>query len=212
MTSSAISMAGDRPAGTLERRSALAGVLRPGRIGFSEGEPGIVVSEPPAAALVHVHAYRGDDQVGALLAGVFELTAEPVPGRVMGDGPVWALKLSTLDWLVGSDSNPRDLSRSLQTDLADRASVTEVSHARTLIRIQGPRVRSVLAQGISLDLHDQVFPPGAFAQTRCGHLAVLLLRGRSNDHWDLMVHSSYAVSLWEWVLAAGASVGVEIRV
>jgi len=204
-------MAGGHLVRMLERRSALAGVFRPGRIGSSDGEPGIVVSEAPVTALVHVHAYRDDEEVASLLAGVLQLNGEPALGRVMGNGPVSVLKLSTLDWWVMSDSSPIELSQSLQTGLADRASVTEIAHARTLIRIQGPRARSVLTQGISLDLHDQAFPPGAFAQTRCGHLAVLLLRSGSGDHWDLMVHSSYAVSFWEWLLAAGASVGIEVR-
>jgi heterotetrameric sarcosine oxidase gamma subunit len=161
--------------------------------------------------VLHVHAYRDPEGVGSRLVRALALTGEATSGRVLDGGSRALLKLSTLDWLVRAEAAWPDLCRSLRTELSDLASVTELSNARTVIRVQGPHAVSVLAQGVSLDLSDLAFPPGGFAQTRCGPFAVLLSRDRSGDRWDLMVHRSYAVSLWEWLLNAGASVGVQVQ-
>ena len=82
-------------------------------------------------------------------------------------------------------------------------------HPRRAGEIKGRAARDVIAQGTSIDLHPGVFGAHACVQTRCGHIGVTLTRLAGDDAYELMCYRGYAVSLWEWLLAAGRSVGVE---
>jgi len=81
---------------------------------------------------------------------------------------------------------------------AEEAAVTDLSHARTAVRLSGPAARPLLERGISLDLDPAALPPGAAVQTLCAHFDVTLLR-RDLMVFDLYVPASYGEAFRAWL-------------
>lgn len=109
------------------------------------------------------------------------------------------------EWLVTSPfRSPAALEADLRAALGTGCgAVVDVSAQRTALRLRGDRVRDVLATGCSLDLHPRVFGPGAAAQTVLGQAGVVLLAlDGTGTHFQLVVRSSFARYLADWLLDA----------
>ena len=79
----------------------------------------------------------------------------------------------------------------------------DVSGQRTTLRLSGPHSRDVLAKGCSLDLHPQAFGTGTAAETMLGQTGVILLAvNGSGDDYRILVRSSFARYLADWLLDA----------
>ena len=113
------------------------------------------------------------------------------------------------EFLVLAPADPTDvLASDLETDLrralADEdGAVVDVSAHRTTIELSGDRVLDVLAKGCSLDLHPSVFTVGRCEQVLLGLAPVLLLaRGGDGPAYLLLVRSSFATYVADWLLDA----------
>ncbi|NNH23519.1 sarcosine oxidase subunit gamma [Pseudokineococcus marinus] len=119
------------------------------------------------------------------------------PGTVVWLGPD--------EWLVLSDEpRPEALEQRLRAALAPLGgSAVDVSAHRVSLRLTGPHARDVLAAGCSIDTHPSVFGAGAVAQTLLGQAGVVLLsRSDAGDEYELLVRSSFARYLADWLLDA----------
>ncbi|MBS1265519.1 MAG: hypothetical protein MAG471_01364 [Acidimicrobiaceae bacterium] len=79
------------------------------------------------------------------------------------------------------------------------ASVTDVSHGMTRLRVCGPHSEAVLTSGISLDLDQSAFEVGAAAATAFRSIFVLLHRTGAAA-FDVYTPRSTVSSLWEWLV------------
>lgn len=197
------------PNSMLERRSALAGVYRAGRHGHAQGDPGVRMRECRGLAIVQVAAFTHDTALAAELASRAGVGAVPGAGHVVGDDARSIRPAGPRTWMVVYGPNGGAMP-GLAAAFAGRAAVTDLSHARTVIALEGRAARDVLAQGCSIDLHPARFAPRSCVQTRIGHIGVTLTRLPGDDAFELMAYRGYAVSLWEWLMAAGRSAGVEV--
>ena len=77
--------------------------------------------------------------------------------------------------------------------LGEIAYYTDQSDSWAMLRISGPRARSILERVCPLDLHQDVFAVGAVARTMMEHLAVIILR-TDKDAFLLMSPRSSASS------------------
>jgi sarcosine oxidase subunit gamma len=119
-------------------------------------------------------------------------------GRVIWLGPD--------EWLVTSPSrSPQELAAELAGAVGGAGSVVDVSAQRTTLHVAGEHVRDLLATGCALDLHPRAFPPGAAAQTLLGLTGVVLLA--LDDGYEVLVRSSYARYLADWLLDAATEFG-----
>ncbi len=55
-----------------------------------------------------------------------------------------------------------------------RLGAVEVTDARLVLELRGPRARDLLAVGTSVDLHECAFPPGSAVRTRFGRVTALI--------------------------------------
>jgi heterotetrameric sarcosine oxidase gamma subunit len=110
-------------------------------------------------------------------------------GTLLRLGPDWHL-------LVGDPGEPLE---PLPRD--GHSCVVDVSAARTVLQLAGPRARDVLAHGCSLDLHPGVFVVGACAQTNLAKAQVVLHRP-GPDRYHVFVRASFADYLARWLLDA----------
>ena len=84
-------------------------------------------------------------------------------------------------------------------------SATDVSAQRIAVRLKGARARDLLARGCSIDLHPRVFGGGRSAQTTLGLAGVVLLAlTDTGDDYLILVRSSFAGYLADWLLDAAA--------
>lgn len=131
------------------------------------------------------------------------LPLEPCTSVRTGDLAV--LWLGPDQWLVvGPPGAQEDLEARLRKAAGEaHVSVTDVSAQRTTLLVSGPRARDLLAHGCSLDLHPEVFGPGACARTALARAQVVLVaREQTRAGFWVLVHSSFAGYLTDWLLDA----------
>ncbi|MCB2101454.1 MAG: hypothetical protein KDE22_11325 [Rhodobacterales bacterium] len=184
------------------RASALATVSRPG-VG---PDCGVRLSERPADALVQVAvpaAARAAvaDALGHALPD--PLTAIDIPGK-----STRLLWVSADQWWVEARDGtaPADLAARLA---AAGARPTDQTQARVVVHLAGEHTRDLLAKGWALDLHPRAFPAGACAQSSLAAVSVMLA-AVGGGAYDLYIPRSFAQSLWDWLLDAGAEFGVGV--
>ena len=88
-------------------------------------------------------------------------------------------------------------------------SVTSLSHSRVRVVITGSGIPDLLSKGISVDLDPTQFGVGQFVQTALEHIGILLHR-RGDDQYELYLPSTFARTLWEWLLDAAMADGYHL--
>ena len=122
-------------------------------------------------------------------------------GAIGGDGSIEMLSIGPDIWLAVSDRGPDEVRAAIGA-AAPRAACTDLTHARVVLRVEGPDARSRLARGCPMDL-DTVEPGGA-AATMLAHFEVVIRRGREPDAFEVFVSRSVARSAREWLHGHGA--------
>ena len=117
------------------------------------------------------------------------------------DGSIEMLSIGPDIWLAVSDRAPDEV-RAAVGAVAARAACADLTHARVVLRVEGPDARSRLARGCPMDL-DTVEPGGA-AATMLAHFEVVIRRGREPDAFEVFVSRSVARSAREWLRGPGA--------
>jgi sarcosine oxidase subunit gamma len=173
------------------------------------GLPGAVLEEQRPAAMVQVNGAPQDSRLPMALGYLaLESTPEPLrasPGKggtLLWNGPgqwlavSWSTPVS--DFLIG-------LRRALEPF---GATVTDLSHARSVIRIAGPKAREVMLKGCPLDL--ERFEVNDCASSLLAHLNVHI-HCIGDQTFDLYVFRSFGLAMWEWLVDAALEYGVEMR-
>jgi sarcosine oxidase subunit gamma len=192
------------------RESAVRPRIKPGRYGAAMDElPGVVLQERRPSAMVQINGAPDEDSFAQAL-GFVGLDASPRPRRACPG------KAATLLWngpgrwqALSMDAPPARLVNDLRDALKDGdATVTDLSHARSVVRITGPRACEVLLQGCPLDLES--YGENDCAASLLGHLNVQL-HGLGDGGFDVYVLRSFGVALWEWLYDASLEYGLEVR-
>lgn len=103
--------------------------------------------------------------------------------------------------------NPLQVLR--KTVTSDIGSVTDLSHARCRIRIEGARCQAMLNKLFALDLRPAEFPVGEVRLTGTHHVPCLLHR-LGADSFDMLVFSTYAYDQLHTVVDAALEYGVGV--
>lgn len=193
---------------SLVRRSALTGVLVPGDFGATPfNGPGIVLSERGPLSIVQIEA-GAEDPIGA--AGkALGVAPSNVPNAAAGTGRPRVLGTGTGRWLV-TEPGSRDLEAHLRAALPESTAVTGLSHARVCLRLSGREARTLLAKGCAIDVHPGAFLPDTSRMTSLYHSAVLIDCRSAEPVYDIYVHRSYAVHLFEMLLDGALEFGCRI--
>lgn len=191
-----------------DARSAIAEALTPGAFGRDQANPGVTLAERRGLYLAQVAAFAGPSVRNALQA-VLGLTLDERPNRASGMGDTQALWMGPDRWLIVAPAGRSPKAALAQTLGADQAAVTELDHGRTVIRVNGPKARSVLAKGCLLDLHPKSFAQGQTAQTALFHVNVLI-HAFAADGFDVYVPRSYGQSFWEALTDAAGEFGCRV--
>ena len=77
-----------------------------------------------------------------------------------------AFQVAPRRWWLVAPADGGEPNAALAAALAGRAALTDLSHARTVLRLAGPASRSTLAKLCRIDLHPRASRPGAPCRPR----------------------------------------------
>jgi heterotetrameric sarcosine oxidase gamma subunit len=193
--------------------SAIADLVRPHRLG-PESKAGIRLIERAGVAIWQVAAWRLADipAVRSALRKSLRVTLPEQPNGAAGAGGPTAIWIAPRRlWLVAAAQDAAGLA-GLPDLLAGRAAVTDLSHARVVLRLSGPEARTALAKLCQIDLHPKAFGSGRTAQTPLGQVPVLIHCVDEAPTFDLYLPRSLAQSATEMLTDAAAEFGLEVGI
>lgn len=113
------------------------------------------------------------------------------------------------EWLLHTPEGEEEAVKvALNDALADkRAAVVDVSDYYTVIRVEGPQARDLLAKGCPLDLHPSKFGPGDCAGSLFIKALIHLIQTDETPAYTLQVRWSVADYLWRNLVRAAEEWG-----
>ena len=175
------------------------------------GAPGVIIAERTGVSLCQVLARKGAQT--RLAARAIEAFGSALPSTPRHSGPapisfVWAGPRNGWRRRAAAD---QALSASLTGSLAGLASIVDVSDARTIMQVSGPRARDALTKGLLVDLHPSAFGPGDAAITAVSHIGVHFWQVDAVPTYELTMFRSFSVAFCEWLVEVSAEFGVAFR-
>jgi heterotetrameric sarcosine oxidase gamma subunit len=164
------------------------------------------LSEVRAGSILQVQAWP--DTAETVRRVITELTGLEAPaiGRGSNAAGAFVAAVAPGRYLIAGDAS--DFSQRFQAALlSSDGTVSDISHGRAILKLEGEAAADVLATSVALDLHPSVFPPGRVVQTMIHHIDVVIYR-RADTIFELWVLRSYAEALAEWLLDQGLPFGI----
>lgn len=192
----------------LEKISALASHYRTGPAGdIGAAGPGVTLREIRDAGLWQISGWPETmESVGKGLAAVVGAETAPSPLRsVVGPKGTLIRAQPFVWWLVRAGEATGQ--QAMEID-AEQGTAIDLSHSRTVVRIEGPRARDLLNRGVPIDLRPSFFPEGAFAGSAIHQVGVYL--HHRDGGYDLYIPRGFAVTLWEFLTETAAQWGYEV--
>jgi methylglutamate dehydrogenase subunit D len=205
-------LAGSTPKQTpgLTRRPALP--LHQGRYGADRPDgPGVVLALRHPVSIVGVVARKGKAQAASeAMERHFGLACPPA-GESRSSNAMALHWCGFEQWYAVADGFADGaLYEDLRDRLAGLASISDQSHGRVILHIEGPKARDLLAKGTGLDLHPRAFGPGRSAVTQTAHVGVHIAQV-GPDAFELSLFRGFAESFWEWLGEMSEEFGYEVR-
>ena len=193
----------------VEPLSPLGDTWRPGTYGNASGGVGIVLSETRPGSIVEAAAWPG--QESALVAAIRQATGLVLPelpgGGVMHGGKT-SFGIGPGKFLLADEAE--GLTDILATAVPiHTGTVTDMSHGRTAIRVEGPKAEWVLAKFFALDFSPAAFPLHAGRAT-AHHDILAQIQRTGEERFDLYVFRSFARSFWKALCHGAEDVGYEV--
>lgn len=169
--------------------------------GVTEPSSSYRISVPTSLGICHlqVRKTREEELFGAAAGNGITL---PVGPKMLRAGSIMFMATGPDAWLALEPDARFSLHHRLQTLLGPSVTVTDQSDGYCVLALGGPKVRTILAKGVALDLDQDVFLPGDAAVTSVAHMTVTLWRledDESQPAFMLAVPRSYASSFLHWL-------------
>jgi heterotetrameric sarcosine oxidase gamma subunit len=160
---------------------------------------GLRIGERSGLAIIEVASFRRGESGRHTLSRAFGIVL-PGPGSSSEAAGIQALSIGPGRWLVmGSEAAVG----SLPAPPDDEAAITDLSGGRAVLTLAGANAVRTLRKGTAVDLDPCAFAAGAVAATALARMPVVIWR--SGDMYEVIVPRSYAVSLLDWLIVAGAA-------
>ncbi|MEX4010242.1 sarcosine oxidase subunit gamma family protein [Neoaquamicrobium sediminum] len=194
----------------VEQASPLGDAYRPGSHGNLVDGAGVVITETRPGSIVEVAAWPG--QRTALLEAIraaisLDLGDRPGAGAMheersgFGIGPGRLLLVDEAEGLAQTLANAVG---------NETGTVTDLSHGRTAIRVEGDQAEWVLSKLFPIHISPDGFPVGEGRATAHHDISAAIQRTGAHS-FDIYVFRSFARSFWKVLCHSAEEVGYEIR-
>jgi methylglutamate dehydrogenase subunit D len=189
--------------------SPLEGHHHPGEFGAipDDGEV-LTLSERFGVSIAEVAAWRGEEK--SALAAIGKATGLKLagkPGAGASGKACAAFNIGPGRWVVSGEKS--GLVADIDEATGENGTVTDLSHGRTIIRIDGPKSRWVLAKLFAVDISDGAFPL-AHGLATAHHDILASIQRTGPDAFDIYVFRSFARSFWHLLCRSSEEVGYRI--
>lgn len=198
------------PVGAAHAASPLEGHYHHGEFGaLSDDGIGVTLAERFGLSIADIAAWRGSEtEARAAINTIRGLNLKAGAGAGSAGKTATGFNIAPGRWLVSSNS------ASLVTDLAEAAgesaTITDLSHGRTVITVDGAKSRWVLAKLFAVDLSDAVLPVGHGLAT-AHHDIFASIQRTGADAFDVYVFRSFARSFWHPLCRSAEEVGYRVE-
>ena len=193
----------------IERLSPLAQVYRAGPHGNFEDGVGVALSEPRPGSIVQLAAWPGEER--RMIDAIRTVTGLALPdgaGGGVSEGGKAAFGFAPGKFTVVDEKD--GLAAAFAKAITPAiGTVTDLSHGRTVIRIEGPEADWVLAKFFAIDFSLAAFPLGAGRSTT-HHDVFAQIQRTGPDRFDVHVFRSCARSFWTALCHGSEEVGYEV--
>lgn len=189
--------------------SPLAGHREPGEYpARPDGACGVTLCERFGLSICEATAWRGQgSKLRAAIRTVSGLQLKVAPGSGVAKEDMCAFDIGPDKYLV-SGTRAGFVAHLIER-LKDNGTVTDLSHGRTVIRIDGPKSRWVLAKLFAIDFADEALPLGQGVAT-AHHDILAQIQRVGPDAFDVYVFRSFARSFWHLLCRSSAEVGFRV--
>jgi sarcosine oxidase subunit gamma len=198
----------------LQSRSAFDDLATGSLPSGSLAEAGLRVARRDGLALTLVLARK--ERMDALRSRLKDLLGLELPrgSRCARSEDFAAIGTAPGAWLIGAEaSRAADFIDALIRTLEGDASVVDQSAAYEVLRLSGPTLSEVLARGVALDFHPDVFGRDGAAVTLADHVNVILWRVDEARALtlDIAVPRSVFGDFWSWLAESAAAYGLVLN-
>ena len=124
------------------------------------------------------------------------------PNTFTKNGNLKIIWLSPDEWLITNDDD--NLFLKLRNEIGDlEASVTDVSENRTIVRLSGEKIYTLLSKFLVLDLEKSLPSESTCAQTLFAKVPILLLRNHNENQVpeiDIFLNNSHANYVYNLII------------
>ena len=107
--------------------------------------------------------------------------------------------------------NPTELVSNLCRKFSPtQATITDLSHARTVVRVEGERAVDVLCKGCPADIEGM--STDDCMATLMGTISTLVHCREARFAFDLYVFRSFGLAFWEWITDAALEFGYKVPI
>tara|TARA_Y100001970_G_C14203239_1_gene842414 strand:+ start:467 stop:1045 length:579 start_codon:yes stop_codon:yes gene_type:complete len=175
---------------TLERKS----VLEPIKI----EKNGILVEEVPFVKKLNLRGNPQDKDFLSTLGSIFEILIPLDPNTKVQNDKVQIIWLSPTEWLVNffNDKNYNTILEDLKSRLnVQKTSITDISENKTILRLEGSNVLSLLKKFMILDIENVLVSSSKVAQTIFVKIPILIIKNSKDSSYksfDIHLNRSHA--------------------
>ncbi|MCI5076194.1 sarcosine oxidase subunit gamma family protein [Oricola sp.] len=189
--------------------SPLQGLKRPGEFGaLTDDGPGVFLTERTGLSIGEVASWKDSEgKCRVAIRAVAGVMLNVAPGSGTAKLEINVFNFAPGRWLVAG-TKP-DLVAQLAGSVGEDGSVTDLSHGRVVIRIDGPKSRWVLSKLFAINFANTAFARGQGLATMHHDITALVQRV-GEDAFDIHVFRSFARSFWSLLRRSSEEVGYRI--
>lgn len=175
------------------------------------GDIGVTVTTAMLTSVTQVSTWHaGVSALCEVLSTALDQALPAQTGDTVRSANQLVMRTGPEEFLIVSDEATDMTALLRQSIAADVGSVTNLSHARCRIHLEGPKCVDTLSKLFPIDLRDPAFPQQQIRLTGHHHVPSLLHRLGAQS-FDVYVFSTYAFDQLATVLDAAREYGVTLK-
>ena len=174
---------------------------------------GVTIKEERKFLLLSLTAFKNNyEELSDVIFSKYGITL-PKYGKISGSSQINLINIAPGQWLIYSFDNPiSNFLSIIEPIVGNLGAIVDLSDARAIIKISGPKVRDTLAKGVSIDLHPRKFTPDRAVSTFAAQLGMTIWQSEDGLTFYISVFRAFGYSLLNWLITSASEFGYNIEI